>query len=171
MFELLFGLFFLIVSAITLVPLFLSDALSGLFGLIFLIFPIFGFIFFFIGLVKVIRNIKTAAKGEECYASILDVFATNKSINGAPIMRATFKVYIESIHQVIEVEEDIGILAYKYPVGSYVIVKYYNNDVNVISHIEEQEVPSYALSYIKVDKPAVSDIIEIDGVKYKRIEE
>lgn len=172
MFELIFGSIFLIVSAFTVLPMFLTNDFATLgFGLIFLIFPIIGFIFFFIGLMKVIRNIRTAAKGEECYASIVDVFPTNKSINDAPVMRATFKVYVESIHQVVETEEDVGINPFKYSPGIYVVVKYYNNDVNILRIVEEQEVPNYALSYIKIDKPELSDIIEIDGVKYKRIEE
>lgn len=172
MFELIFGSIFLIVSAFTVLPMFLINDFAALgFRFIFLIFPIIGFIFFFIGLMKVIRNIRTTAKGEECYASIVDVFPTNKFINGAPVMRATFRVYAESIHQVVEIEEDVGINPFKISPGVYVAVKYYNNDVNILRIVEEQEVPSYVLSYIKIDKPKLSDIIEIDGVKYKRIDE
>lgn len=170
MFELIFGLAFLTISAIVIVPVIITgEAIELMF--VFLIFPIVGIIMFVIGLIKVIRDAKTSIKGEVCYASISDLFATNKSINESSVMKAVFNVYLESEHRVVEVEEEIGVRADRYPIGSYVKVKYYNNDINVLEHIEEQEVPSYALERIKVKDVTTGDIIVVDGVKYKRIEE
>ena len=170
MFELMFGIVFLLVSALIIVPIFLSGEGTWII-LLFLIFPIVGVCMFVIGLRRVIRNARTAARGTVCYASIEDVFATDKSINDAPIMKAAFNVYLESEHRVVEVEEEIGLNPDKYPIGSYVKVKYYNNDINIIEPITENEVPSYALERIKVKDITTGDIIVVDGVKYKRMEE
>lgn len=168
MFELIFGIIFLGVS----LPFFIGmDFTKSPIMLLFLIFPIVGLYFLISGLIKIIKNTMTAAKGVETFAAIQNVYPTSKSINDAPIYIAEFKVYDENTMEAKIIKEEVGIFPSKYPIGAYIKVKYYNNDVNLIKVVSEEEVPENIMRFIKTECAPLDDIIEINGVKYKRIDE
>ena len=97
------------------------------------------------GLIKVINNIKSSLKGTKYYASIADMIPAKSLVKAAPIMKMTFKVYIEEENSVANIEEEICILGYKFnlKLGSYVIVKYYKSHVKVVKIIKEDEIPPH----------------------------
>ena len=144
MFNLVFGLFWTIVSAICLassISVAVSDyndkeiiwaiLLSG--G-----FVVIGVIFVFFGIKKIVRDKRTDKYGEICYARITDVKYNGNSTNGAKYYDAYARVYVESRDEFVEAHDDIGKDPMKYPVDSYVAVRFLDGDVNF-----EYVVPSF----------------------------
>ncbi len=168
MFELIFGLLFTIISTIILIVFLASGESNIIVLLVCGLFLIIGLIFMIKGLIKIIKDILTSKKGEECYGCVKDIQETGEYVNGAPIYKAEFNVYVESEYRTFELSEKIGMKPEKYPIGSYAKLKYYDNDINIIESIEETSIPEEIKEKIKVDK-MIDEIIEIDGIKYKRM--
>lgn len=166
MFELLFGLFIIVFVSI----FFLFGSRIGLFALsILLIFLAVGLYLFIVGVIRIIRNFSTSLKGEECYSFVSNIVPTGKLVNDNPIYKALFVTYVPSLYDTREVYEEIGIDSSKYPIGSFVKVKYYNDDVNIIEIVDESVIPLEIVSKIKTDVDVAPDEITVDGVKYKRV--
>ena len=169
MFFIIFGGIFLAVSIFSLI-MFLSFNVLEIWSIAFLgLFFLIGIISFLYGLFRAIRNARISIKGEDCYASVENYYETNVYINGYPVMQFEFNVYVESTHMVEKVTEKISGDPDRYPIGSYVRVKYYNHKIKVIGPVNDMDVPSYARDRIKV-KETNMEVIEVDGKKYRRIE-
>ena len=149
MFELLFGSFFALLSVIVSIIITKTSGPSTFVGTICGIFLITGIALIILGLIKIIKNYLTSKKGEECYGCVKDIKETGKYINDNPIYKAKFSVFVESLYEVKEIEEDLGKSKEEYPVGTYVKVKYYNDDINIIEKLEEDRVPEEIKQKIK----------------------
>ena len=108
------------------------------------IFWIIGLIILCIGLKKIIRNANTNKYGEECFGLVCDIYNSGAYINDVPELKSDVLVYIPSLNETKVMSEIIGIGQPQYVVGSYVRLKYYNDDINFDGIIAEHELPSAA---------------------------
>lgn len=140
MFELMFGTVWTAFSILIFVMIIMTGIEQGfvLPCFIMIIFIVIGVAILISGIKKVICDRKTDQFGELCYALITGVMYNGKSSNGARYYDAYAKVYVESEDRFIEAHDDIGKDREKYPVGSYVAVRYYEGDINF-----EYSVPSF----------------------------
>ena len=172
MFELVFGFVWLLITAPVTFAFFLStdQADTNIVAvLLFLsVFWIIGILMLIKGLIKVIRNILTAKNGKYYIGKIIEVYPSGNSVNGRSLYNAEITFYIDSENEIKTLKETVGYSEDKYPIGSYVKVKYYKNDINIIEAIEDESLVPYKLKDIKVDND--EDIIEQNGHKYKRID-
>lgn len=169
MFELIFGSFFALIPTIILIIIIKVGGLNLFTELICGLFLVIGFVFIIKGLIRIIKNILTSRKGEECYGCVKDIKETGEYVNGQPIYKAEFIIYVESEYTTKEITEKIGMNPEKYPIGSYVKAKYYNNDINILDKIDDINIPEEIKQKIKVEVTPNNETIEIDGVKYKRM--
>lgn len=141
-------------------------------GLFFLLFEAIGIFMLVSGIKQILKDKKTSKYGIEAYGRILRIFPTGASANGVPELQAEIGTYIPDTGETREFTEITGFKPL-YDVGDYLLLKYYEDDVNIVQRLEKNEVPVHFLEIInskyltKIDK----DIIEIDGVKYKRIDD
>ncbi len=189
MFELIFGIFFELIT-LPIYFMFMFDNTGSPRWLTF-VFPLFiaiGFVMIIKGVVEIVRNIKTSKLGEEAYGRVVNIKGNGQYLNDAPILVADVKVYVKSLNQVIDCSEEVGIGMPKYDMGEYVKVKYYNKDINFIEKVDVNSIPLDIKNFIFEEAPVKSDVPEevhqgpivyfesediviVDGVKYKRISE
>lgn len=152
------------------------------------IFWAIGLAFLFVGLSLVIKDIRTKRKGEDCFAKVLKISHTNVTINGYPQLNAKLLVYVPSLGVTKQINEVIGTDPEKYPKSSIVRVKYHNNDVVIIGKADKSELSFVEEEQLKIREEineqtsfntgvssevinTSADEIEINGVKYRRIDE
>lgn len=169
MFELIFGLFFAILPTIILIVITKVGEFNLFATLICGMFLTIGIIFIIKGLIKIIKDILTSKKGEECYGCVENIKETGEYVNGQPIYKSDFVIYVESEYTTKKISEKIGMNPERYPIGSFVKAKYYDNDINILDKIDEINIPEEIREKIKVEVSPTNEIIEIDGVKYKRM--
>ena len=123
------------------------------------------------GLIKVIKNILTNQRGEECFGRVDSIYNSGAYVKNRPELKADFLVYIPSTQETKVVSEIIGFNRYNYEIGSYVKLKYYEGDINIEGVIEEFELPSDA-KYQFDESPLFDSLdqntIVINGVEYVR---
>ena len=120
-------------------------------------------------LIKIKKDKKTEKKGEECYGIIKNI---KKTSDKADTYKIEIITYIESTRQKETMEEDIGTSTQKYDIGNYVKLKYYKGDINIIKKVEFKEMTPIAQTNLKDEEQnleKIDDIIEINGIKYKRM--
>lgn len=148
--------------------------------IVFLAFLVFGIFLLIKGIKKLIQNQKTEKLGEECYAMVDSIYPTGTRVNNAPEYKANFLVYIPSQNKVEKISEVIGFNPLKYPIQSFVKGKFYENDINIKETVEYNNLPlniRQKFDYYRRDNSIDTDnnilsedIITINGVKYKKIE-
>lgn len=138
-----------------------------------------GIVLMFWGLKKIIRNMKTSKIGIECFGKIIKIYPSGTYINGIPELKADFVVYIDTENKVETLSEVIGMNKYKFPIGAWFKLKYYEGDINIGELLKEDQVPLNVVDIIEstIDnqKPTESivedkNIIEINGEKYMKID-
>ena len=127
------------------------------------------------GLQKVITNHRTSKLGEECFGQINNCYPTGNRMNGMPEYAIEALVYIPSKNKMENIKETIGFNASKYPIYSFVKCKYYNGDINILKKVNEAQLPlnikSYFEPYMNNSNSTVDDIITVNGIRYKRIDD
>lgn len=175
MFELIFGIIWTLFSSIFVFVTFISEDVPLLFKFMMCIFLIIGIIMIIKGLQKVIKNMKTNNYGEICYGYIQNVYPDGSYVNGMPEYKADILTYIPSTNSTETISEIIGFNPMKYPTDSYVIGKYYEGDINleeIVNNFEQLPINvQNCFSNIEEEKKKIEDIVVINGVRYKRIEE
>lgn len=123
-------------------------------------------VFFAFGIYFLLRYIKSKKidkevdeKGEICYGFIKGIKNTGIYKNSAPELNAIVCVYVNSTKTVESSEDSIGFAPGLYPNYSYVKVKYYNGNINILEKVEFNNLP------IEVQN------IFTDVTKYMNIEE
>lgn len=172
MFELIFGIIWTIISFLILIFVLYCEADIYVTGFV-SIFVIVGIYLIIKGISKLIKNYKTSKKGEECYGIIKNIKPTDNKVNGHPIYEVEVITYIESIRNLETISEEIGFKYSKYPIGTFVKLKYYNGDINILKNVEFNDMPMSAQYYLKDQKEKVEapdDIVTINGVRYKRMD-
>jgi hypothetical protein len=104
------------------------------------IFILVGLYLLFTGIKQVIVDTKTNIHGKETYGLILNISPTGVSVNRVPELQAEILV-ITDHNQTKTFTEVVGLKPIQYQVGTYALVKYYNNDINLIKPVLEHEVP------------------------------
>lgn len=187
-FEIFFGIIWELISFPILIG-FIDSIASGEFALNFplgffaLLFNGIGFGFLAVGIRKKIRDTSTNKYGEECYGRVIDARPNGTSINGRRQYDAEVELFVKSLNQIIKAKEVSGLGSSDYKTGDYVKVKYFNGDINFIEKVYPDYLPvdaQQALKNVQVNienygptAPQIIyesiDIIQVDGVRYKRI--
>lgn len=92
------------------------------------------------GLRKMKADAATEDFGEECFGRICELSSTG-STNGNTFYRATIIAYLPKEGIVKTFQEDIGYNYYEFPEGSYLRLKYFQDDVNIKEIINENIIP------------------------------
>ena len=112
---------------------------------------IIGIIIIISGIRKIIKDSKTKKLGIICYGVIKNLKQTGTYYNEEPEYKALIDVINPNTNQLEHIEEVVGFNYNKFPIGSFVMCKYYEGDINFEHKIEPSEVPS---SYREILKPA-----------------
>ncbi len=141
MFELVFGLIWTAFSLLFVVIAFSAGGISAL--------PVLGIMGIFIavgvflivrGGKQVVKDYKTKKNGDEVYGMVIEICPSGASVNDRPIMNAD--VVIAEVHGGVGVYTDtIGTDRNKYRIGDFLIVKHYDDDINIVSRVDEDMVP------------------------------
>ena len=136
------------------------------------IFWVVGIFMLFKGIRKILRDTSTNLKGEECFGKVCNIYNSGAYVNGRPELKADILVYIPSIQETKIVSEIIGFDMYKYRIGSYVKLKYYNGDINFKGIVDVYELPSDAKYQFEKTQPFFDlnekNTIVVDGIEYVR---
>lgn len=172
MFELIFGIVWTLFSLIFVIAILCAKPIQ-IYALLFIgIFILIGVYLIIKGLKKVIKDMKTKNKGEECFGIIKNKYTTGNYVNNNPQYKVDVCVYIESENRVETISEVIGFNPEKYMINSYVKLKYYDNDINIIENVDYTNISENAKYYLKdqsVDEQN-PEIITVNGVRYKRMD-
>ena len=106
------------------------------------IFWLVGLTILCIGVKKLIRNANTNKFGEECFGVVCNIYNSGTYMNDAPELKSDVLVYIPSLNETKVISEVVGVGQSEYEVGSYVRLKYYNDDINLEGIVDEDELPS-----------------------------
>ncbi len=180
MFLFVFGLVWFLFSVLFLAIMILSTSQTGseapIFAYIIIgLFIAIGLYMLIKGIKKIIQNKKTEKYGEICYGIVTNVYPDGSYVNNAPEYQADVYLYITSEGRTDTITEIIGFDPMKYPTKSYVKVKYYQGDINIIEGLNSiKDVPMATQRYFKEYedfREQAEDIIIVNGKKYKRIDE
>ena len=145
------------------------------------VFFIIGIVIIVSGVKKLIKDSKTKKFGIPCYGRIQNLQPTGTYVNEQPEYKAILDVINPNTNQVERIEEVVGFNYYKFPIGSFVMCKYYNGDINFENKIEPGEVPGNYKDKLKpidyetdfgcpnFEFSEDREYVTIDGVKYKRV--
>lgn len=128
-----------------------------------------GIFILFRGIIKIIKDISTNIKGEECFGKVYNIYNSGTYVNGRPELKADILVYIQSLQDTMIVSEIIGFNIGKYRIGSYVKLKYYNGDINFERIIDEYELPldaKYQFEKSQLFDSNENDTIIVNGIEY-----
>lgn len=129
------------------------------------------------GFLKMLKDWKTKKHGEQCYAIIKDIQATGVLNCDHPEYKAIMSFVNPITYQVETIEEIIDFDKTKYPSNSYVLCKYFKNDINIESAVSKNDVPGDIKKLLLTSKECVSNLfmsidgkfIIIDGYVYEKI--
>ena len=155
-------------------------------SLIIAVFLIVGIYLIVKGARQVIRDSKTKKYGIPCYGIVQNIKPTGVSINEQPEFKALLDIINPNTNQVENIEEVVGLNPNKYPIGSYVLCKYYEGDINFERIVQPSEisssyrellkpvnytsgVPNEFMSYTNLEFSPDREYVTIDGVKYKKV--
>ena len=147
--------------------------------LFFFLFALIGISFIVSGIIPIIVEHKTLSSGEDCHGVIENIENTGELVNNQPVLKATVKLYVSSLDEVKELEKVIGCDPTKYSVGDIFKLKYKDNKIAFVGRAEKDE-----LSFIEEERLNIvsqtaqipventsADVVEINGVKYRKIDE
>ena len=169
--NLIFGLIWTAITFICTLPVLFEGEIGVM--LFLSIFWIIGIYLIKSGLKEIRTNKATDDFGEECFGIITDIYETGTYVNSVPELKAELKAYIPSLGRTISAAEKIGLAdkVTEYDIGTYVLLKYYNGDVNIVYSVDEMILPADAkleLSQAAPQQTSIQDTIIIDGVEYVR---
>lgn len=121
------------------------------------------------GIKQIIKDRKTDINGIDTYGCILKTFSTGNSINDLPEMKAEILTYLENERTIKKFEEVVGFDSSKYSIGTFLRLKQFEDDINIVEVVTRDLIPSYILEELDVhiDK-LMPKTTEIGGVKYIR---
>lgn len=175
MFDLLFGFFWTVFSIAMFfavkktttgnIPLFVI-------GVLFLFIGV-GVFVFVRAVWKVFKDYNTDKHGDDFYGFIEAVYPDGNYVNRLPEYKADVMVYEVSSGKSFKVSEVIGFDPNKYPINSYVKGKCCDGDINIKEKINDFNLlPLNVQNYFReIENSNSPDTIEVNGVKYKRVDE
>lgn len=106
------------------------------------IFLIVGICLLIRAITKIIENKKTDTRGIETYGLIIQTKPSGSYINDVPVMTGAFATVIDNNVRIIW--ESVGLDCKNGNVGDCMVVKYYNNDINIVAPITYEYIPMEA---------------------------
>ena len=141
-------------------------------------FFIISIISLIVEIIAFVKNNKTKKYGTLCYGIVQDIKSTGLYINEQPEYKAILDIVNPNTNQLERVDENVGFNYNKFPIGSYVLCKYYNGDINFERIAHPSEVSSslkellkpidYVSSVNDVEFSDDQEYVTIDGIKYKK---
>lgn len=181
--NLLFGLFWTIITILCTIPIFTTGTdINIFFVLMIILFWIIGIFLIVRGIKKIITNKNTEKYGEDCYGVVKSIYPNGTRINNNPMYNVEVAVYIPSKQTMVSITEEIGMNPGKYPLESIVKVKYYNNDINIKEVVDYNTIPLDIRDQFEGYEPSMgqtsnintnteaADVVTINGVQYKRMD-
>ncbi len=126
----------------------------GLF-LFFSLFEIIGIWVIISGIRQIRIDHKTKKFGETAYGRIISISETGASSNGNNEYQAEVLTYLPSENATKYFKEIVGFDPIQYDDGDLVELKYYNNDINILQVVTEDQIPSHILPLIMSNIPAI----------------
>jgi hypothetical protein len=172
--DLVFGIIWLTFSILMSIPFYISVGAAGASEMIFMLFLFFS-IFYAVGLWILIRGIKRVTKdkatdrmGAVTVGKVLRIGKTGTYVNGNPELKAEIASYDTQTMRIKAYVEVIGFAPAKYRPGQYLRVKVYEDDLNILGEIDENEVSIKDKEIIDRAFPTPEDekVVYINGVKY-----
>lgn len=114
-----------------------------------MIFEVIGLVFLFSGIKQVVIDKKTDKYGNMTYGQIIHIYGTGSEYNGKEELQAEILVYLPTENKTKKINEIIGFPPLEYNVGDFVQLKIYENDVNVVRVVLENEIPNTILTLLK----------------------
>ena len=177
--DLIFGIVWTSITTLCFIPffisLFASKSFSGPSALfVFLFFALFYSIGIWMltrGIKKIKKDKATEKNGIYTYGKVIRIGRTGTYVNGCPELKAKIATYIPQERRAIDFDEIIGFAPAKYNIGDYLILQYYDGDVNIIEKTMPNNLPIDQKEMIDSLYPTTNseDEIIIDGVKYRRV--
>lgn len=117
-----------------------SGSISFLFIGIINLFIIVGIYIVNIGIKEIVKDVKTSKNGILTYGLVVNLVPSGASINGREILDAEI-IIMDEFGMISKFKESVGLSYNKYRIGSFVEVKYFEGDINIISSLRENEIP------------------------------
>ena len=141
------------------------------------------------GYKKVKKDKNTKKFGLPGYGIIRDIKPTGCYVNEQPEFKASVDIINPETNQLETIDEVVGFNYNKYPINSYVNIKYYQGDINFEGLVDKSQIPDSIKDSLKelnytseVSDPYNSfnehhnivfsddkEYVTIDGSKYKKI--
>ena len=125
-----------------------DDMSVGMF-LFFLLFEVIGIKMIRSGAKIVIADKNTEKYGNIVFGRILDISETGSYSNEKAELKATILAYIPEEGGTRTFSEMIGYSTNGYHQGSFLLLKHFEDDVNIIQELQESSVPANALEKLK----------------------
>ena len=155
MFKLKFGVIWTVfVSFVLAVVLFIpakergGDEVSPGIILFLLLFEAIGIWMLIGGIKQVATDKKTDKYGSLAYGRVLGLRRTGSYVNDVPELEAVIATYIPEENKVKIFSEIVGVGNLNYRAGMYLLLKHFENDVNIVQTLQEKSLPSEALDSI-----------------------
>lgn len=143
MFDFWFGLVWVLFSSFVLI-IGITGGEADLGATLMMIpFTLIGVVIMRSGIKEISKNRATEKNGKQCFGKVFGIEETGDRVNGKSLYKAKLLVYVPEESTVEIFEESIGFDYTKYPIGSYVSVKYYCGDINFEYSVYEKNVPEY----------------------------
>ncbi len=114
------------------------------------LFEVVGIILLVSGAKQVIKDKKTSKYGIQCYGIVREVLPTGSYVNNRPEYKAVIEFVNPESQQVQTLEEIVGFDYNKFPVGYYVMCKYYEGDINLEYPVDESQAPEDVKKQLQV---------------------
>ena len=100
---------------------------------------ILGILLFLKGFIQFIKNFLTSKYGEDGYGVVESLVPSGVRVNDSNEYEANVAIYLPSCGETVHAREVVGFPPVRYPVGSFVFVKYYKGDVNIIGFVSNHD--------------------------------
>ena len=114
------------------------------------LFEVVGIFLLVSGAKQVIKDKKTSKYGIQCYGIIREILPTGSYVNNRPEYKAIIDFVNPESQQVQTLEEIVGFDYNKFPVGYYVMCKYYEGDINLEYPVDESQAPEDVKKQLQV---------------------
>lgn len=133
------------------------------------LFLLIGLWMLFSGVKEQIIKTKTDIHGKESYGLITDIIPTGTYVRGRPELKADILVVTED-NQIKTFTKIIGFHPIRYSVGTYVSVKCYGNNINIVNPVLLKDIPETIRLYLCSANNFVTPVNNISSINDWNIE-
>lgn len=134
-----------------------------------LLFEGIGLAFFISGARKIIKKRRTNLYGVSTYGIVVRILETGARTNDRDELEAEILTYLEHEKCTKIFKKIIGFKPAKYKPGEYLMLKQFENNINIVQKVDESAVPNYILEALDANIDEVyPKTMYIGEVKYIR---